>query len=181
MISHWREIKPGPFAKFKTSLKRDPSFHIPPWGQSNLNFNTVHILGSTHSCLFHSLTTSKQTCSKLSISDSASRKTDLHQLANSFEFHLLYNVYLYPFPIFYYSHKCSRSLHVLCINSPLVLDVTHIFFFFNQCFNFVHGIFCWLEIFNCDIIKFIKFRLWLCFWNFILKELFWITKIFSCT
>ena len=29
----------------------------------------------------------------------------------------------------------------------------------------VHGIFCWLEILNCDVIKFIKFCLWLCFWR----------------
>lgn len=37
ITGHWRQIKPGPFAKSKTSLKWDPSFHIPLWGQSNLN------------------------------------------------------------------------------------------------------------------------------------------------
>lgn len=156
MTSHCREIKPGPLAEFRTSLKRHPSFHIPPLGQPKLQLYHSSDSGSTQCCFPHSLTTPQKTCSKLSISESASQEN--WPTPSSLEFHLLYSVSLYQLPIFYCSHKCSRSLHILRINSPLVLDVTDIYFF-NQSINFVHGMLCWLESFNFDVIKFMKFCL----------------------
>ena len=66
-----REMKPGPLPKLRTSLKGHPSFHIPPW----VSLSCYCIRFWLHLLLLpHSLTTPKETCSKLAISEPASQE-----------------------------------------------------------------------------------------------------------